>query len=460
MLGVYTFTKPFGTNKEGDRIDLDPDEAKPLVDAGVITEATAEDHQEPDEDDQAPVEQDAAVLTRALNQFAKTQEAAIAKAVSAAIKPTKSAPTVPATVREPVFKGLGELLRAGMKARSGDRISANKLAAYQDEVRVKSPLGANEGTSSQGGYFIKPEWYKTVWDKIRKYPKLLDMTDRYQISGNQLNINAISESSLADGQRHGGVRGFWVAEAAALTSSYPALGQVTATLNTNVVLVYVTNQLLYDANIESFDSKIKELAGLELLWQENDAVINGSGSSQPLGYLNQTALVTVAKSSNDSAAMFGLRDLYTMFRALYPPSRGEAVWIVNPEAFHVIAGMVFEPVSGSATTYPAFGGVSYNAADAEGFPLRIFGRPVIECLNCPQLGLPGDVSLCDLSQLFTAEHPEVFVDMSEHVQFTTLQTAFRFYRRYDIRSPWLNTITSKDQNYTYAPFVTLASRGT
>jgi HK97 family phage major capsid protein len=464
----YVFEQDFGENKEGDVIPLDPEKAQPLVDAGILAEATEEDVSGDDEDEGQEQEQtDAgapemeAAITRAVSSAFNKLEGKLVSQAKKAVSNKGIVPTVrvPAQVAQPVFKSLGDMLRTAVASRHGNRQAIMKMAAYGEEIRKKAPLGANEGTNTQGGFFIKPEWYREVWDKVREYPKLVEKTDRYSISGNQLNINEINETGLADGQRHGGVLGYWVAEAAALTSSYPAMTQQTLTLNTNVVLVYVTNQLLQDANIESFDTKIKELAGLELLWQENDAVINGSGSQQPLGILNQPALVTVTQSSNDSASMFGFRDLANMFRSIYPASRANACWIVNPEGFTALTAMVFEPATGSATTYPAFGGITYNAAD-EKYPLRIFGKPVIECMNCPQLGNAGDIILTDLKQLVTAEHPEVYVDVSEHVQFTTLQTAFRFYRRYDIRSPWMTTLASKDGNYSYSPFVVLQSRGT
>ena len=457
----YVFDKDFAANHAGDVVSMEPDEANPLVEAGYLKEATAEDvnpEESEEQEEYAAPEMEAAVTRAVTDAFGKL-ESKLVTAAQKAVSNKGVTPRVPAQVATPVFKSMGAMLQAAVQSRNGNRVALQKMAAYGEEIRKKSPLGANEGQNTQGGYFIKPEWYKEVWDKIHDYPRLLGMTDQYSISGNQLNINEISETGAADGQRHGGVLGYWVTEAAALTSSYPAMTQQTLTLNTNVVLVYVTNQLLHDANIESFDSKIKQLAGLELLWQENDAVINGSGTNQPLGIINQPALVTVTKSSNDTAAMFGFRDLAKMFQSLYPASRANACWIVNPEGYTALVSMVFEPATGSATTYPAFGGITYNAQD-EKYPLRIFGKPVIECLNNPQLGLPGDIILTDLKQLVTAEHPEVYVDVSEHVQFTTLQTAFRFYRRYDIRSPWKAVYASKDGNYNYSPFVVLSSRGT
>jgi HK97 family phage major capsid protein len=465
---AYIVAQDLGELKEGDVLHIDADKAQPLVDAGILTEATEEDVNGGQDDDQgegemadAP-EQNAAV-TRAIASLSKTLESNIAKATELAVskvnkKTNNSIITVPATPKKEVFRCMGEMLQSVVKARNGDRRAMNMLAAHQEEIRLKAPLGSNEGTNTQGGYAVKPVWYDRIWDKIREYPKLLEKTERISINSNTLNIPALNETSLADGSRHGGVLAYWVTEGNTATSSYPALTQVQAILNTQVVLVYVTNQLLQDANIEAFDQFIGKKVALEFLWQENNAVVNGSGSGQPTGVLNQPALVTVAKSTNDTNAMFGFDDLANMYKSLYPPSRANAVWLMNPEAYSVFIRQVFVTASGTATTYPAFGGVSYNAADE--FPLKIFGRPVIENMSNPQLGLPGDIALVDLSQLVTAEQPGMQADVSYEIQFTSLQTCFRFVRRYDIKSPWTAALTSVDGHYSYSPFVVLASRGT
>lgn len=465
---AYVLQMDFGANAEGDVINMDADEAAPLVEAGILAEATADDVGGDDaEEGEAPpadMPEDNAALTRAVSRLSKNLELGIAKATELAVNKVTagrkpSGLTVPATVKQPVFKSMGEMCVGLINAKKGDTKAMRMLGAYQDEIRVKAPLGANEGNVLQGGYFLKPEWYKEVWDKIRDYPKLLERTDRYSITGSTFNISTINETGLADGQRHAGVLGYWVAEAASLTSSYPATSTVQAVLQTNVVFVYATNQLLEDANIESFDKKITELAMLELLWQEDAAVISGSGSSQPLGILNQPALVTVTKNAGDTAAMFGFSDLTRMMAALYPPSRPNAVWLMNPEGYAALTAMAFQAAGSTAAgTYPA-NGLSYNYNDQE-TPLRIFGKPVIECMMMPQLGAAGDIILCDLKQLITAEKPQVFVDVSEHIQFNTLQTAFRFYRRYDIKSPWTTSLAAADGNFHYSPFVVLQARGT
>lgn len=462
----YVFQKPVGTNAEGDIVQMEAEEAQALIDAGILAEAKAEDlHEEEapaEEEHEEPAQQ--AALTRALNNISKNLEKSVADQVAAKVTKTlnqkRNAPAiaVPAEPKKAVYRCMGEMLKDTWLVTKGDARAVNRLNAHAQE-RTKAVLGAAEGTQSLGGYGVKPEWASQIWEKVKEYPRLIDHTDRISIGSSTFNIPAINETSLADGSRHGGVRGYWLAEGAAATASNPALTQVQAVLQTNVVLSYATLQLLQDANVEPFDKFIAKQAGLELVWQENQAVCSGAGTTQPVGILNQPSLITVTKSSNDGAAMFGFDDLAKMFMRLYSPCRRNAVWLCTPEAYHVLAQMTFVNQAGTVTTYPAFGGISYNAAD-EKTPMRIFGKPVIEWDGLPQLGNVGDIILADMSQLVTAEHPELHADVSNDIQFTTLQVAFRFYRRYDIRSPWTAALTSYDGNYSFSPFIALQGRGT
>jgi HK97 family phage major capsid protein len=144
-----------------------------------------------------------------------------------------------------------------------------------------------------------------------------------------------------------------------------------------------------------------------------------------------------------------------MFARLYPASRVNAVWLANPQVYSQLVAMTFPNASG---TYSAFGHLAYNSHDE--FPMRIFGKPVIECLMCPDLGNAGDLILCDLKQLVCAEKPGIDVAISTDVYFSSLQTVYRFCRRYDIISPWTGALTDYNNHYTYSGFVTLQTRGT
>ena len=171
--------------------------------------------------------------------------------------------------------------------------------------------------------------------------------------------------------------------------------------------------------------------------------------------MNQPSLVTIAKETGQANASLVYPNLVKMWAALWPASRPNAVWLAQPQCVQQLQQMAFPNQTG---TFSVFGMVTYSAHDE--FPLRVFGKPVIETLMSPDLGLPGDLILCDLKQMYAAEHPGMSVATSDQVYFTSLQTLFRFVRRYDLNSPWTTKLTDFNNHYQYSPFIALASRGT
>jgi HK97 family phage major capsid protein len=462
-LTAYAVEKPFAGHQEGEVMHLDEDQAAALSE--YVREATEEDlnsggelqdvENESEDNPGEPGEQevDRAALTRAVKDQAKKVFAQQAKTRSDFFRPHST----PAEPKGPVFKGMNDFVRAIYRSKQGDRTSLNKLAAHENQVSIKAPLGANEGTNSQGGYSVVPVWSDEIFRKVKKYPDLLGMTNKMSINSSTYNLPVVSESSLADGSRNGGVLAYWVSEGSLATSSFVNMNTVQAVKNTQVVLSYITNQLLEDNSYDIQNTLLPDTVGEEYGWQHMVAVAQGSGSGQPTGILNQPSLVTVASGSTHGT--FTFTDLASMYRRIWPPSRGQSCWLLNPEALNQLIQMVFLPTGSSTGTYPAFGGITYNAEDE--IQYRIFGRPVFEVMSLPAIGLSGDIILADLKALTCIETAGMEVAMSTELQFATLQTAFRWVRRYDIKSGWTAAVTpfSGSAN-TYSPFVCLASRGT
>jgi HK97 family phage major capsid protein len=457
----YTFQSDVGANKAGDVVQLEQDQAEPLVAAGLLAESTVDDinnggaDKEPDGDEVAPEQ---LAIQRSISEgFKKLSKTFVdnLKQTQPNHVPASVAVGNYAQVKEQAIKSIGDLCKHQYRAKVlGNTESMNRLRRYEQEVRQKSPAGQAEGTNSLGGYAVIPEWADEIFKKVKNLPKLLDMCKRVPISGSTYNIPAIDETSLVDSYRGGGIRSYWVGEGSTATESHTTLTQVQAVVKTNVVMVPFTNQFLED-NSYNFDSYVNEIVGEELVWEEDRMVISGAGTTQPTGIMNQASLVTISKESGQSAATIVFPNLTKMFARLYPASRVNAVWLANPQVYSQLVAMTFPNASG---TYSAFGHLAYNSHDE--FPMRIFGKPVIECLMCPDLGNAGDLILCDLKQLVCAEKPGIDVAISTDVYFSSLQTVYRFCRRYDIISPWTGALTDYNNHYTYSGFVTLQTRGT
>lgn len=447
---AYVFTQDVGSNKAGDVVQLDADEAKPLVDAGILDEATADDvgGGDADEGGEMPAPE-AAALTRAIeSSIVKATELAVNK-ITSNTKTNKLKVPAEAKDHKGGFKNFGDFARCLSFASRGDWGAQRRL----DGFRQKAPTGASEGTNADGGYAVIPEWASEIWDKTRSKFNLMERTSKYTVSGQTMNFPTINESSRADGSRFGGLQSYYIGEGNTFTGSKLGMGQISLTLNKLGVFCYLTNELIND-NAFNLTTYLQDKVAQELLFKTNDGLINGSGSSQPTGILNAAALVSIAKESGQSAATIVYPNLVKMWGQLYFASRPNAVWLVNQQVWQQLLQMTFPNSSG---TYPAFGGLTFDAHQE--FPLNIFGRPVIELENCSQLGNQGDIILADMSQYNVIDKPlEVAVSTEYH--FNQYETVYRFVYRWDAKSPWASALTPYKGSLTLSPFVVIDNRGT
>lgn len=372
----------------------------------------------------------------------------------------------PAQAGPPAIANLGELLSTMVRAKKWNNQIAQERLVKHEQLAVKkfpglvtkAPLGAFEfgsGGDEAGGFSVFPEFIDQVFHIQKDYPDLLSQTVVFPANKTStINFPTLNEPSLRNGQRHGGVQAFYQsAEGNALTSSYPSLLQRQLILKSLFILTYGSLQLLEDSTI-GFEKYTSEQSALELLWQLDAGIISGTGGAEPLGILNQPSLITVPKISGQTQTV-NFQNITAMYNALWPPARRRAVWLANPDQWNSLLQMSFPNESG---TFPAMS-MNYDVRDAV-YPLKLLGRPVIECLMMPDAGLEGSLILADMSAIYTAVHqPLVRVDVSNEFQFATAQVAFRWTCRWDANSPWNTTITSNSGCSTYGPFVALGQTG-
>ena len=374
--------------------------------------------------------------------------------------------SIPAQVGPSPIGSLGELLSTMVRAKKFNNNYCQERLVKHETLATKkfpgmvqkAPLGAYEfggGGDEAGGFSVFPEFIDQVFHVQKDYPDLLSQTVMFPANKTStINFPTLNEPSLQNGQRHGGVRAFYqAAEGDPLTSSFPSLLQRQLVLKSLFILSYGSLQLLEDSTI-GFEKYTSEQAALELLWQLDAGIISGTGGAQPLGILNQPSCITVPKISGQTKTV-NFQNITEMYNALWPPARRRAVWLANPDQWNALLQMSFPNESG---TFPAMS-LNYDVRDSV-YPLKLLGRPVIECLMMPDAGLDGSLILADMQALYTAVHqPLVRVDVSNEFQFATAQVAFRWTCRWDANSPWNTTITSLSNCSTYGPFVALGQTG-
>jgi HK97 family phage major capsid protein len=327
--------------------------------------------------------------------------------------------------------------------------------AGDDRLRLLAATGMNQSTGSEGGIMVPPAYSQTIWDGLTvASDNLLSDCDVYTIPAgvDSLTFPAIDETSRAAGSRMGGVRGYWIAEAAQMTSSKPKLRQMKLEPKELAVLVYVTDKLLRNgAAVEQF---VTRAATEEIAFMVGDAVINGDGAGKPLGILSSGALVSVAKETNQVADTIVGENLVKAFGRLHTRSKANAVWLVNQEVVGELTGLFKAIGAGGQLLYMPPGGISQAPYGT------IFGRPVREVEYAAKLGDAGDVILADLKSYAVGIRGGVRTDMSIHLKFDYAETAFRFLFEID-GQPWVNSAITPfkaNSGKTVSPFVTIAER--
>jgi len=310
---------------------------------------------------------------------------------------------------------LAAVMRAGMPTGSVDPRLRNTRAA----------TGLGETVPSDGGFLVQQDFSNELLQQVFQTGVLASRCRRIQISSNSnsIKLNGIDETSRVS-TRSGGILGYWKDEAALKTASKPKFRQINLTLNKLIGLCYATDELLQDA--AALEGVIRSGFQSEFGFMIDDAIVNGTGTGQPLGILNAGCLVSVSAESGQQAATLLFENIVKMYSRLFASSRPNAVWLINQNVEPQLFSMSLGVGTGGVPVYMPAGGIS-------GQPYgTLFGRPVLPIEQCATLGTVGDVILADLAGGYIlAEKGGVQADVSIHVQFVYDESVFRFVTRID-----------------------------
>jgi HK97 family phage major capsid protein len=188
------------------------------------------------------------------------------------------------------------------------------------------------------------------------------------------------------------------------------------------------------------------IAGLS--WGMDLAFLRGDGAGQPLGVMNASCLITVAKEAGQLADTLVFQNLTKMFARLHPACVKNSVWVASPTTIPELTTMgVTVGVGGSLVPV-------MSQSNGE---FTILTRPVIFSEKMATLGDVGDILLADFSQYAVGLRKEVSIDKSQHVGFSSDVSTYRGIVRCDGMPLWASVYTPYT-GATLSPFVTLAAR--
>ena len=312
----------------------------------------------------------------------------------------------------------------------------------QEERRLLpfKATGLNEATPSQGGYLLPPQIAAGIHQNMWSVGSVLSRFNPIRVTGNSLTINAVDETSRANGSRMGGVQGYWLAEAAQKSASKPKFRQIDLKLKKVAALCYATDELLADAS--ALESWIGNEVPNELRFNVEAAIINGDGVGKPLGILQSGSLISATRTDGSKIDAYDIGRMWA--RRL--PGYNDYVWFVNPAVYPQLLNMTIGDMP------------VYAPSVRPDVPFgSLLGRPVIENEYCPNLGTAGDILLASPSAYALITKGGVEAASSIHIKFDYDETAFRFVYRVDGQPYYNAAITAYDAVNTVSPFVALVA---
>lgn len=366
--------------------------------------------------------------------------------------PTKSAGNVVVTQDETdkkatqPWKTLGHFLKAVQVAAMYPGQTDERLKAQ------KAVLGASEGIPSDGGYLVQPTHVQELFTLEHATGEILPRVRRLPVGANSngLTMNAVDETSRANGSRWGGVQAYWASEGDSATASKPTFRQMELKLNKLLALMYATDELLADTT--ALAAVARMAVNEELTVKAEEAIFRGTGAGQPDGILNSNSLVTVAKETGQAAATIVPQNIFNIWSRMWARSRANAVWFINQDIEPQLFGLELPIGTGGVPVYLPPGGLSQSPF------ATLMGRPVVPIEEASTLGTVGDIVLADLTQYIMIDKGGVNEAESMHVQFLTDQMTFRWTYRLDGQPGWSSAMTPKNGTATQSPFVTVATR--
>lgn len=352
------------------------------------------------------------------------------------------------------FDHFGEQLQAVVRAYLPESQGGmvDKRLLHLNSIESRAATGLGESNPADGGFLVQKDFNDELLKKTYEIGAISSRVKRIPIGAgkNGLKMNAVDETSRADGSRWGGIRAYWAAEAEAFTASKPKFRQMELNLHKLIALLYATDELLEDAM--ALGAVISEGFPEEMNFKVENAIINGTGAGQPLGILNAGCLVSVAKETGQTAATIVYDNIVKMWARAWGRGRVNGIWTINQDVEPQLFNMGITIGTGGTPAFMPPGGLSQSPYST------LFGRPVVPVEYNATLGTVGDIQFLQLGEYLMIDKGAIKSASSIHVRFVYDEMAFRFTYRVDGQPTWNSALTPFKGSNTLSPFVALATR--
>lgn len=355
-------------------------------------------------------------------------------------------PTVPAQPRDNRwgFQTLGDQAIAVRAATMGNMEAMQRLRPM-----AAATTYGNEGTGSEGGFLLAPEFAQDIAIKITGEDSLASRVDMMNIGGSSF-VAPKDESAPWD--QSDGISVGWEGEGTVGNESRGVFKRNTVDLYMLRALVKCTDQLLEDAT--GLTSYLQRKTPQKFVAKINTAIVAGNGVGMPRGIIGAPGTVVVDAESSQAADTILFENIVNMISRHYVTNSAAVVWLINQNTLPQLMRMRFDKDASSPV--PVW--LPANGLAGQRFS-TLGGYPVIPVQACSKLGDQGDIILADMSQYMMIQRTGgMRQDVSIHLHFDQSITSFRFVMRMNGQPWWEVPITPENATETLSPFVTLAAR--
>jgi len=320
------------------------------------------------------------------------------------------------------------------------------LNAGMQDNRLIPMASLGTGMGSGGGFLVPEQHVAQMLDASLENEIVRPRCDVQPMTSTRKKIAGWDSADNSSSSLFGGFSGQWVAEGEDATLEDPKTRMIQLIAKKLFLLTSSSNELIADGM--TFEQMLTGALVKAIGWHLDDACLNGTGAGQPLGVLNDPAMIEVAKEDEQTAATITYPNLCNMFARLHPACVSKSVWVCNSTCIPQLLQLTIS-VGDGGDHYPVLTGSDGNWS--------MLTRPVLFTEKTPALGSAGDVLLADFSQYTLGLRKEVAIEKSGHVFFQSDRSAYRGILRGDGQGRWAKAFTPKNGD-TLSWCVTLAER--
>lgn len=347
------------------------------------------------------------------------------------------------------LSGLGEQLHDIMQVAKGLG-TPNRLAEAQTIAAkaIKAALGANESVPSEGGFLVQHDNAGWLAERTFNDAVIAPKCQQAQVgpNANGVRFNDWDETSRVDGSHYGGFVAYWAGEAASLTASAPKLREVDVQLQKLTGLYYATQEEEEDA--VALASRIAVAFPKVMRWKVDNAILRGTGGSQPTGVIGHGSTVSVTRNSTSHIVA---QDIETMWSRLLASLLPGAEWYINQDCYPDLFQLSHVVGTGGVPVWMQPGGLSNAPYGA------LLGKKINPIEQCSSLGTVGDIIFANWEEYIFAQKGGIAQASSIHVQFLTAQNVYRWLWRLNGRPSRSTYLTPANGSNYLSSIITLAT---